>query len=325
MGRRYPNSAFMDVTASRKMPDMGEWGIWALLAAGLCGALILLPEFRTSENLVNVLRQSAVLALIAIGQTFVILAGMIDLSVGMIAGLVVVLACWMLGENPDQTMLVVPAMLALGIAIGLVNGLLVRWLKLHPLILTFGMLSVLQGVIFTFTDRSVGRASEELRILANGEFYGIPYSAILIVLLVVISQFILSRTRFGFHLLAAGGDEDSARKAGINTGRLHIAAFALAGGFAAAGGLVLAGRLGTGYPLAGSGLELDSIVAVVLGGALLSGGRGNLVNTIAGVLALSLISNLLNLFGVSAFVQMFAKGLIVVIAILINQPRKEVR
>lgn len=315
----------MAVTLRRAGFDPAVWGIWVFLAGGFLLAAIVLPEFRTLENFGNILRQSAVLGLIAIGQAFVILAGMIDLSVGMIAGLVVVLICWFLGENPDLTILAVPAMLTLGCGIGLVNGLLVRWLKLHPLILTFGMLSVLQGLIFTFTDRSVGRASESLRMLANGDLYGIPYSALLLLAVAAAFQFLLSRTSFGFHLLAAGGDAESARRSGVNAAGLQVVAFMIAGTLAAAGGLVLAGRLGTGYPLAGTGLELDSIVAVVLGGAALAGGRGSILNTVAGVLALTLVSNLLNLFGISAFVQILAKGLIVIAAILINQPRGPVR
>lgn len=315
----------MALGTARPRFDAGQSGIWLILAAGFGFALLFLPDFRTLENLANILRQSAALGLIAIGQTFVILLGMIDLSVGMTAGLVVVLSCWLLDIYPTFTLPVALAMVMLGVSIGVVNGALVRWLKLHPLILTFGMLSVLQGLIFTFTDRSVGRASDMLKNLANGDMFGVPLSAIVLVLLVLLTQAILSRTRFGFHLLAAGGSPDSARKAGINAGAIQVAAFAIAGGFAAAGGLVLAGRLGTGYPLAGTGLELDSIVAVVLGGAALSGGRGSIVNTLAGVIALTLVSNLLNLFGVSAFVQMFAKGAIVVVAILANQPRETAR
>ena len=315
----------MAVGAARLGYDAGQSGIWVILAAGFGFALLFLPDFRTFENLANILRQSAALGLIAVGQTFVVLLGMVDLSVGMTAGLVVVLSCWALDIYPALTAPVALAMILVGVSIGALNGALVRWLRLHPLILTFGMLSVLQGLIFTFTDRSVGRASDPLKELANGSLFGVPLSAILLVGLVLVRQAGLSRTRFGFHLLAAGGNADSARKAGINAGGLQVAAFAIAGGFAAVGGLVLAGRLGTGYPLAGVGLELDSIVAVVLGGAALSGGRGSVVNTLAGVLALTLVSNLLNLFGISAFVQMFAKGAIVVAAILVNQPRETAR
>lgn len=313
------------MAVSRRLPrlDLEATGIWLLLAAAVATAAATLPAFRDPANLANILRQSSVLGIIAIGQTFVIAAGMIDLSVGMVAGLVVVLACWMLGADPSLTLPVAAAMLGLGTAIGLFNGALVNRLKLHPLILTFGMLSILQGLIFTFTDRSVGRASPMLQWLANGSLSGVPAAALLLLLVLASFHLLFAHTRFGWHLVAAGGNPESARRAGIAIARVRLAAFAISGFCAALGGLLLAGRLGTGYPLAGSGLELDAIVAVVLGGTALAGGRGSVVRTVGGVLALTLVSNVLNLMEVSAFVQMFMKGLIVVAAILVNQPRRE--
>lgn len=298
-------------------------GIWLLLPVAILVAAVAIPAFRDPTNLANILRQSSVLGILAIGQTFVIAAGMIDLSVGMIAGLVVVLACFMLGTDPSLTFAVVASMLLLGAAIGLVNGFLVNRLKLHPLILTFGMLSILQGIIFTFTDRSVGRSSPMLQSLANGDIAGFPLSAILLLVVLAVVQVLFSRTRFGYHLVAVGGNAESARRAGVNVKAVRLACFVLSGFFAALAGLLLAGRLGTGYPLAGAGLELNSIVAVVLGGTALAGGRGSVTRSVGGVIALTVISNVLNLLEVSAFLQMFIKGLIVVVAILVNQPRRE--
>lgn len=300
-------------------------GIWALLVFASVAAMVAIPAFRDPANLANVLRQSSVLGLLALGQTFVIAAGMIDLSVGMIAGLVVVLACWTLGMEPGATLLVIPAMIAVGAAIGAANGIMVNRLRVHPLILTFGMLSILQGLIFSFTDRSVGRASPMLQEMANGSIGGVPISALILFAAAIGLHVLLARSRFGFHLLAAGGNFESARRAGLNVARLRLLAFVISGACAAAGGLLLAGRLGTGYPLAGSGLELDAIVAVVLGGTALAGGRASVARSLAGALVLGIISNVLNLLEVSAFVQMFIKGLIVVAAVLVNQPRREER
>lgn len=303
--------------------DLEATGIWILLAVAILAASIAIPAFRETTNLANILRQSSVLGILAIGQTFVIAAGMIDLSVGMIAGLVVVLTCWVLGGDPSLTLVVAAMMLALGAAIGFANGVLVNRLKLHPLILTFGMLSILQGVIFTLTDRSVGRASPMLQMLANGDVFGLPLSALLLLALLAVFHVVFSHTRFGYHLVAAGGNAESARRAGIDVRAARLACFVISGLCAALAGLLLAGRLGTGYPLAGTGLELDAIVAVVLGGTALAGGRGSVIRSVGGVIALTVISNVLNLLEVSAFVQMFIKGLIVVVAILVNQPRPE--
>jgi len=281
------------------------------------------PQFRDPENLANVIRQSSALGVLAIGQTFVIVAGLIDLSVGMAAGLVVVLTCSLIDGSSHMTLPVVILMLLLGLLIGTVNGTLVNRLHVHPLILTFGMLSILQGTIFTYTDRSVGRASAPLQELANGDVFGIPLSGLLLLALALAAHLLLNQTRVGYWLVAVGGNPESARRAGINVSRIRLLAFVLSGFSAAVAGLILAGRLGTGYPLAGSGLELDAIVAVVLGGTALSGGRGSVMRSVLGVLALSIVSNLLNLLEVSAFVQMVFKGLIVIAAILANQPRPE--
>lgn len=313
----------MALVRRRPRLDFETVGIWILLAVAVAFASVAIPAFRDPVNLANILRQSSVLGILAIGQTFVIAAGMIDLSVGMIAGLVVVLSCWMLNGEAALTLPVAAVMLLLGAGIGFVNGSLVNRLKLHPLILTFGMLSILQGVIFTFTDRSVGRASAPLKTLANGDIWGIPLSGLVLLAVLFAAHIVFSRTSFGYHLLAVGGNPESGRRAGIDVGAVRLACFMISGLSAGLAGLLLAGRLGTGYPLAGSGLELDAIVAVVLGGTALSGGRGSVVRSIGGVIVLSIVSNALNLLEVSAFVQMFIKGVIVVIAILVNQPRRE--
>jgi ribose/xylose/arabinose/galactoside ABC-type transport system permease subunit len=315
----------MAVSAARPRLDLSTTGIWVLLAAAVVLAAIGLPQFREPQNLANVVRQSSALGMLAIGQTFVILAGLIDLSVGMAAGLVVVLTCALVDGSAAMTLPVILLMLLLGSGIGACNGVLANTLRVHPLILTFGMLFVLQGVIFTYTDRSVGRASESLQALANGTVMGFPISGLLLLAVMAGAHFLITRTRFGYHLLAVGGQAESARRAGLNLARIRLAAFVLSGLGAALGGIILAGRLGTGYPLAGSGMELDAIVAVVLGGTALSGGQGSVVRSVAGVLVLSIASNVLNLMEVSAFVQTFTKGLIVIAAILANQPKKSMR
>ncbi len=297
-------------------------GILILPAATLIIAALALPAFRDPANLANVVRQAGVLGILAIGQTFVISAGMLDLSIGAITGLVVVLSSALLNGDAALTLPVVALMVAVGAAIGMLNGALLNTLRLHPLILTFGMLSVLQGAIFSFTDKSVGRTSAPLAMLANGDIAGVPWSALLLLVLAIGGHLLLAHTRFGYHLMAAGGNPESARRAGINIERIRFAVFVISGVTAALAGLLLAGRLGTGYPLAGNGLELDAIVAVVLGGTLLSGGRGSIWRSLAGVLMLAVLSNTLNLMNVSAFVQMFVKGLVVIGAILLNQPRR---
>lgn len=302
-----------------------RFGIYWLLALLFIAAIAAIPDFRTWDNVSNVLKQSAPLAVLAIGQTFVITAGMMDLSVGQLAGLVVVLTCAI--ANGASTWALPVALLAagLGLGIGSVNGLLVNRLRIHPLILTLGMLSVLQGVIFVYTDRSVGQAPPELVLLASGQVSWVPCSVLLIALLALAAHLVLHHSALGLHIAAVGSDEESARRVGLAANRVRVAAFALSGFSAGIAGLLVAGRIGTGYPNAGTGYELDAIVAVVLGGTSIAGGRGTIAGTIAAALLLGLTSNVLNLMQISDFVQMVAKGLIVIAAILVNQPGRQVR
>ena len=291
-------------------------GIYGLLVVGVALSVLFVPGFATPTNLGNVITQSAALGFVAIGQTFVIAAGLIDLSVGQLLGLSVVLACALTDGRAELLLPVALAMIALGATVGLAHGWMVNRLRLEPLILTFGTLSILQGAIFTYTDRSVGRAPEALLWIANERVLGWPVAGLLLVAVGVLAHGLLRRTRFGLRLLATGDDAESARRAGVDIGRVRLGAFVLSGIGATAGGLLVAGRIGTGYPNAGQGFELDAIVAVVLGGTSLAGGRASIVGTIGAVLLLGLIGNVLNLLEVSAFVQTLAKGIIVVAAIL---------
>ncbi|MGH6885080.1 MAG: ABC transporter permease [Geminicoccales bacterium] len=311
----------MTALGARARP-LRRYGIFALLLLLLAAGAASSPEFRTPANVANVLNQSAALGILAVGQSFVIVGGMIDLSVGQLTGLVVVLIADLMQGRPELTLPAILLALALGAGVGAINGGLNNRLRIHPLILTFGMLSILQGMIFVYTDRSVGLVSPAFRRIADGNLLGVPFAALLLAVLSLGAAFLLHRTRFGHHLMAIGGSEENARRAGIDAARVKLVAFMLSGLSAGLAGILLAGRLGTGYPNAGAGYELDAIVAVVLGGTALAGGRGTIAGTIAAVLVLGITSNLLNLLEVSAFVQMLIKGLIVILAILVNQPAR---
>jgi len=305
-----------------RLPGRGRQGILWLLLVMVVAAATVNPEFRTLDNAVNVLNQSAALGILAVGQTVVIIAGLLDLSVGMLIGLIVVLTNDLMNGQASATLPAILLALGLGLAVGTVNGVLDKLLRIDPLILTFGMLSVLQGVIFVYTDRSVGRASDAFLWMASGTVAGVPFSAILLAAASGLVYLLLDRTRFGRHVFAVGGDETCARRDGIDTARIRLIVFMISGLSAGIAGILVAGRLGTGYPNAGAGFELDAIVAVVLGGTSLAGGRGSVLGTVAAVFVLGIASNILNLMEVSSFVQLLVKGLIVVVAIIANQPRR---
>ncbi|MBS3651725.1 ABC transporter permease [Pseudaminobacter sp. 19-2017] len=294
---------------------------WALVGLALVG-IFAAPQFRTLSNLANILEQSGTLAVLALGQAFVIAGGMIDLSVGQLVGLITVVACMMFEAYPGMGFLVVVACLGLAALVGLVNGELINRLRMSPLILTFGMLSVLQGFIFMLTDRSIGEAAPFIAFLSNGRVGGIPVSLVLVALVAIGTYYALQRSIFGWHLLAMGNSAESARKAGLNLFSLTRIVFLVSGLCAGVAGLLVAGRLGTGFPNAGNGLELDAIVAVVLGGTPLKGGRVSVLGILGAVLFLGVLNNLLNLLQVPAFTQIVVKGVIVIIAILADRPGK---
>jgi ribose/xylose/arabinose/galactoside ABC-type transport system permease subunit len=297
---------------------------FALLLLILVG-LVAVPPFRTMGNLLNILDQSAALSILALGQAFVIAGGLIDLSVGQLVGLVTVIACALMGTHPDWAWPIVLAVIAFAGLVGLVNGELINRLKISPLILTFGMLSVLQGAIFLITDRSIGQVVPSVAFIANGKVAGLPVSLLVVGLLAVAAYVLLQRSIFGWHLLSLGHNAEAARRAGIGIPRLVRLVYGLSGLSAGIAGIIVAGRLGTGYPNAGDGMELDAIVAVVLGGTPLKGGRANVLGILSAALLLGVVNNLLNLLLVPTFTQILIKGLIVIAAILADRPTRTAR
>lgn len=308
------------ISAAQRV-QMIHWGLIVLVSL----SAVAVPRFWTLPNLLNVLDQSATLAILAMGQAFVIAGGFIDLSVGQLVGLITVIAAMMFQSYPDHGAVVILTCLGIATAVGLVNGELINRLKMSPLILTFGMLSVLQGMIFMLTDRSVGTASPAVAFLGSGDLAGIPTSVFLVALVVTAAWYGLHRSVFGWHLLALGHSADSARKATLHVPNLTRFAYMISGLCAGIAALVVLGRLGTGFPNAGNGLELDAIVAVVLGGTPLKGGRVNVFAIVSAVLFLGVLNNVLNLLQVPAFTQILVKGLIVIVAILADRPAPRVR
>jgi ribose/xylose/arabinose/galactoside ABC-type transport system permease subunit len=314
--------------AGRAAPDrdmlaeqVRRYGVFVALAAAILVGVVAVPNFATAANVDSVLRQVAVLGIVALGQTFVILTAGIDLSVGMLMGLVVVLGNGIMAGDPSLIPFVVVLAVVLGMTVGLANGLGVVVARVEPLIVTLAMLSVLQGVIFLYTDRTIGSAPPEFRALAYGSVGPIPAPFLFLVLLAAACWIVLAHTPLGRYIYAVGSDRQSARRAGIGIGRVTVAAYVIGGLLAGLAGLVLAARLGSGYTGAGFGFELSSIVAVVLGGTALSGGRGGVLGTIAGVFLLSLIANMLNLLGISPFTQRIVNGVIIIAAIALYTAR----
>lgn len=292
-------------------------GVWVALVAAIAVGVVAVPNFATAANADAILRQAAVLGVVSLGQTFVILTGGIDLSVGMLMGLVTVLANGIMAGDPALIVPVVLVAFACGLLTGVANGLGVVVARVDPLIVTLAMLSVLQGCIFLYTDRTVGSAPDAFRWLAYGSVGPVPVPALLLGVLAVGCWVVLARTPFGRYVYALGSDPMNARRAGIPVGRVRMLAYLACSLLAAIAGLLLASRLGSGFTGAGAGFELSSIVAVVVGGTALSGGRGGVAGTMAAVLLLTILATMLNLLGISPFAQRVVNGVVIVVAVAV--------
>lgn len=300
--------------------------------AGLAGVLILLviflsirsPYFLTVGNLTVVGRQASLALLIAVGMTFVILAGGIDLSVGSTVALVSILT----GEFMVSLHLnpVVAAVLALlcGIVVGLVNGLIVATTAIPAFVVTLGMLAVARGLALGITKgESLSGLPPSFLVLGQGALAGIPIPVWIAAGAAVVAHLVLSRTRFGRNVYFIGSNQEAAVLSGIRVRRTKIAIFAIAAGLAALEAVIETSRLAVGQPSAGNGYELVAIGAVVIGGASLFGGEGSVLGTVLGTILLGLISNGLILLGISAYWQQVFSGVIIVAAVALNLWRQK--
>jgi ribose/xylose/arabinose/galactoside ABC-type transport system permease subunit len=268
----------------------------ALIAACIFG-FARYSTFLTPENLLNVLRQNSMVGLVALGMTFVILTGGIDLSVGALLAAAGVVAGAL---SPRGTLIAIAGGVGTAAVLGMLNGLVIAKARIQPFVVTLAMMIAARGVALAATrEQSVRVATEAtgLTWLGRGWVGPIPVPVLLLILLFTLGWVVLRYTTFGRHVYAVGDEEGAARLLGLNVDRVIIATYALSGALAGLAGVVLASRLGAGQPVAGMGWELDAIAAVVVGGTVLTGGQGGAGLTLTGVVLLGVILNLLNLEG----------------------------
>ncbi|MBU2702226.1 ribose/xylose/arabinose/galactoside ABC-type transport system permease subunit [Sporomusaceae bacterium BoRhaA] len=296
-----------------------------LLGLLLLGIILTLlsDRFLSVNNLLNVARQVSINAIISVGMTLVILTGGIDLSVGSILALSGSITAGLMAGGTTLVVALI-AGIAIGSLLGIVNGLLVTKGKIQPFIATMGMMTIARGVTLVYTEgRPVTGMEGAFRFLGGGYVVGIPFPVILMAIIFAVAYFVLKKTCFGRYIYAIGGNEEAARLSGIRTDRVIVAVYTLAGFFAGLGGIIMASRLNSAQPTAGMGFELDAIAAVVLGGTSLSGGIGTIGGTLIGALIIGVLDNGLNLLNVSSFYQQVAKGLVILIAVLLDRKRNK--
>ncbi|AIC29602.1 ribose ABC transporter permease protein (plasmid) [Rhizobium etli bv. mimosae str. IE4771] len=280
--------------------------------------------FMTWLNWLNLVRQSSINGILAIGVTFVILTKGIDLSVGSVMALAGMIAASLVTETNEQFVLFgIFAGLAAGAGLGLVNGVLVAAVKVPPFVVTLGMLSVARGLTLIFSEgRPIPNLSDPFKWIGSGQIMYIPVPIVILFVVFLIGWTVLNYTTFGRYVYAVGGNEKAARTSGISTKVIVGATYVISGLLAGLAGLVLTARTTAALPQAGIGYELDAIAAVVIGGTSLAGGRGSLLGTLIGALIIGTINNGMDLMGVSSYYQQVLKGTIIVVAVIADQIRK---
>ncbi|HZV79798.1 MAG TPA: ABC transporter permease [Candidatus Binatus sp.] len=311
----------------------------AALIAGLAILLGILNgfthgDFLSPGNVLNVLRQISVNAILAAGQTFVIITAGIDLSVGSLIALSGVLMAGVLSAESSVALGVMLATLvgvSVGGAAGAINGLPVVRFNLPPFITTLAMMLIARGAAFLYTGgQPIEINNQAFNFIGSGligvghifNIPGIPVPVIVMLAIVVAGHFVLTRTRFGRYVYAIGGNEEAARLSGVNVFLVKLSVYVISGALAGIASLLLAGRLNSGIPQSGAGYELQSIAAVVVGGTSLMGGRGSLVGTFVGALLIGMLYNLMNLLNVQSYAQEVVLGVVILAAVLLDELRK---
>jgi ribose/xylose/arabinose/galactoside ABC-type transport system permease subunit len=311
---------------SKPLPqDRGLWS-WigrfglplALVFISLCLAAFR-PQFLTYSNLINVARQISINGILAVGVTYALLTGGVDLSLGSVVALSGVVAASFAHPGDGTLLLPIAAGVLVGTSTGAANGITIAYGRVAPFIVTLGMMTIARGLALVVSrGKPVSNLTESFTSL-GGNCFGFPIPILILLVVGLASWILLANTRLGRHIYAVGGNEQAARAAGINVNTVKIFAYTVCGGLGGVAGVVLAARITTGQPNAGVAYELDAIAAAVIGGTSLSGGVGSICGTLLGALLMGVINNGLDLLNVSSYYQQIVKGLIIIAAVWLDR------
>lgn len=302
--------------------------IWVLLVGIFLIAWVLVTlfgrgSFVSPSNIQNIVERATALGIVAIGQTFAILVASIDLSVAYLISVAAVMASFIMQGDPAKVPLAILVVVGIGAAVGLLNGILVTKARINPLIATLGVGMILRGLLNATFQNFAGSVPEAFQFLAYGSVGPVPVPVIIFAGLALLATLLLARTRFGAHVYAVGGNRSAARLSGIRDHRVIIGAHVITSLTAVITGLYLASRLRSGAPWIGTDgvYDLESIAAVVVGGTVLSGGRGGVLGTVAGVLIFAVLDTMFNQLGVNSYLKQVLRGLIIIGAVAIYAAR----
>ncbi|NRF96163.1 ribose ABC transporter permease [Paenibacillus frigoriresistens] len=304
--------------------DYQKYGLLFALVLLCCLFSILSPVFLTQQNILNVLNQTSINAILAIGVTFVILIGGIDLGLGSYVALTGCVAALFAQGGNYPVFIPILAGIGAGLLIGLINGVVITRGRLASFIVTLGMMTIARGISLVVSGgRPISNLSDSFNYIGGGVLFHIPLPILIVIVIFIATYILLSKTTHGRYIYAVGGNDEAARTSGIHINRVKLAAFTLCGGLAGLAGVIQASRITTGQPNIGVGYELDAIAAVVIGGTSLTGGIGRVSGTIIGVMIIGVINNGLDLMNVSSYYQQIIKGLIIICALLLDRKSKQ--
>lgn len=303
-----------------------KYGIFVVLLILMVFFSLASESFLAPNNLLNVARQVSMIGIAAVGMTFVLLLGGIDLSIGSQITLVNVVTAWLMvnaGVNPILACFIA---LTMSTSIGFVNGWIISNIQMPSIIVTLSMMIIIEGVAYLVSKGlPIFGFSASFAVLGQGYVGPIPIPVIIMVAILALGSFILNKTYFGRYFYAVGGNEEAANLSGINVARVKYLVYSLSGLFAGIAGIVMLSRTNSGQVLAGKGFEFDVLTACVLGGISVTGGYGKISNAVAGVLILGILSNGLVLLDVSQFAQMVIKGAVLMLAVAFDSIQKKRR
>jgi ribose transport system permease protein len=304
---------------------LSRYGSVVMLAVLVILMSLASKQFLTVDNLTNVARQVSIFAIIGAGMTFVIITAGIDLSVGSIVALSACVGMTVL-DRTEMDFLGIGIGILVGALCGAANGVVVAWFRIPPFIATLAGLTVFRGLSLVITDGiPIIRFTGSFRFIGQGMIGGIPVPVIIMAIVVIATQVLLRRTAFGAYVYAVGGNEEASRLSGIKVAWIKFWSYVLCGFLTGISGMILAARLSSAQPAVGEGFELDAIAAVVLGGTSLMGGRGAVWSTLIGALVIGILGNGMNLMGVHSHYQLVAKGVLIVLAVLLDNYLKKRR
>ncbi|SLM17983.1 Ribose transport system permease protein RbsC [uncultured spirochete] len=301
---------------------LSKFGIFPILLLFVIGFSIISPNFRTFNNMMNIFRSVSINLVIATGMTLVILTGGIDLSVGSIVALSGVVALRFSVTNPGFA---IPAALLVGVFAGLINGVLIAFVGLPPFIATLGSMTYLRGIAFLLCNgNSIINNKLPFAWIGNSYLGPFPWLAILALLIFLLGWFLLRGTTYGRRIYAVGGNVEASKNTGIRVWSILLSVYALSGLCAALSGVMISSRLYSANGLLGQGYEMDAIAATILGGTSFSGGKGNLTGTIIGALIIGVLNTGLTISGVSYYWQQVVKGIVIILAVVIDIVRNKI-